>query len=294
MKSFFPALPLRSFCVALVSLSAVEATAAKFTLIDGEGFESPEYSTTFLGTGQLEGQFAATNDGLDSTEWVQSPASGTSTAVVQTAVVAAGDQAVEVNRASGSDDRWAVPIADAPTMPLVCIQWDMLVEAATGSQPFGPFFGIEAYDAATTTLLRVGSLGVDATTGDVLVTDLPSGIVETGVTVTLGDWNRFRMVLDYSTDTYYSFVNELLVFETPFESVGADQFTDADIAALAAGGDPESLAATGTAYFDNYSVFETDDFSIIPEPTSVIGLAIGLTTVGICRRSRIQRPLCGT
>ncbi len=269
---------LRVFGSLCVILAAGSVSAASFTLVDGEGFEAPDYSQAIL-----EGQFASTFEGFGSAAWVQSPVGGTSTAVVQDSVVASGSQAVQVDRAANSDDRWAVPITGAPALPLVCIEWDMLVEEATGPQDFGPFFGIEAYDDDATSILRVGSLGVDASTGDVLLTDRPTGLVETGATVDFGVWNSFRMVLDYSTDTYYSFVNDILIATEDFESLGADQFTDADIAAIAASGDAASQAATGTAYFDNYLVFETDDFSKIPEPTT---LAISLASLAFAAVSR--------
>ncbi len=217
---------------------------------------------------------------------MQSPLGGTSTAEVQTTVVASGLQAVEVNRAANSDDRWAVPITGAPAEPLICIDWDMRVEesASTPQGSFGPLFGIEAYDDDATSILRIGTLGVDAATGDVLVTTMASGLVETGTVVDFGEWYSYRMVLDFSTDTYYSFVDGALVYTTDFESAGIGQFTDADIIAIAAGGDAGSQAAIGTAYFDNYFVVETDDFSKIPEPATAILAGLALATLA-CRRS---------
>lgn len=271
MRSFAAVLAVAAFAV------ATTAGAASFTIIDGEGFESPAYDTTFLGTGQLEGQFASTNEGFGSEQWVQSPVGGTSTAVVQDAIFNTGSQAVRVDRASGSDDRWAVEVSGFPAVdrPLVCVEWDMRVEEATATPDgsFGPFFGIETYDNEIS-LLRLGTLGVDAATGDVLGIDRAAGFFETGATVDFGEWNSFRIVLDYRDDTYYGFLNNALLFQTDFEFVGGDQFSEADIAAIAAGGDPGSAAAVGTAYFDNYRVFETDDFSKIPEPASALLLAV--------------------
>lgn len=277
-----------TFAIALGICTGLETFASSFTLINGEGFESPEYSV-----GLLEGQFASTFEGVGSAAWVQSPLAGTSTADVQSTVFApgGGSQAVEVNRAAGSDDRWAVPITGAPSldMPLVCIEWDMLVEESVGPQPFGPFFGIEAYDDDAASILRVGSLGVDASTGDVLYTlrddgVLPGFLLETGATVDFGVWNSFRMVLDYSTDTYFMFLNDESILSAPFEQDGADQFTDADIAAIAASFDPDSVAATGVAFFDNYRVFETNDFSKIPEPASVVMIMLATQMLPWMRR----------
>lgn len=207
---------------------------------------------------------------------------------MQSSIIASGSQAVEVTRASGSDDRWAVPITGAPAQPLVCIEWDMRVEASTSTPggSFGPLFGIEAYDDDATSLLRIGTLGVDAATGDVLYTSMAAGLVETGTVVSFGEWNSYRMVLDFSSDTYYGFLNDDLLFSTDFESLGIDQFTDADIAAIAAGGDPGSQMAVGTAYFDNYLVFETDDFSKIPEPSTLVLAGLGVAALAYRRRMK--------
>lgn len=261
-----------------IFLAAGAAQAATFTLIDGEGFEAPEYSQAIL-----EGQFASTFEGFGSAAWVQSPVGGTSTAVVQDSVVASGDQAVQVDRAANSDDRWAVPITGAPAERYVCIEWDMLVEESS-TTGFGPFFGIEAYDDDATSILRIGSLGVDAATGEVLVTDRATGLIATTETVNFGEWNSYRMILDFQTDTYFNFINGVLINSLDFESVGADQFTDADIAAIAASFDTDSQSATGTAYFDNYLVFETDQFNKIPEPASVVGALMMIAMAGASRR----------
>jgi hypothetical protein len=257
---------------------ATAADAAMFTIVDGEGFESPDYTTTFNGTGQLEGQFAATDGGFGSTQWKQSPTGGTGTAVVQSSVVASGSQAVRVDRAAGSDDRWAVPVTGYPAERYVCISWDMLVEQ-TVSAGLGPFFGIEAYDDDATSLIRIGMLGVDASTGEVLYGDTAVGLNPTpgGETVAFGQWNSFLIELDFDTQMYKGYVNGVMVLDTTFEFPGAAQFTDADIAAIAANNDAISQGLTGTAYFDNYLVTESDT-PCIPEPTS---LAAGLMAVAV-------------
>lgn len=275
--------------IALVGLMVpgLVANAATFTVVDGEGFEAPDYSTTFLGAGQLEGQFASTNGGFGSTQWLQSPAGGASTAVVQDSVVASGSQAVRVDRASNSDDRWAVPVTGFPAERFICIDWDMRVEQTVTSTGFGPFFGIESYDDDGSSVTRMGTLGVDAATGELLFGDAASGLIPTpgGETVNFGEWNNFRIVLDFETDTYFGFLNGVIVVNAaPFEFPGADEFTDADIAALAASGDIVSQGLTGTAFFDNYFVTETDDVSkIIPEPASLVSALI-VAALGVARR----------
>ncbi|MEO1497010.1 MAG: hypothetical protein AAFV43_07670 [Planctomycetota bacterium] len=259
---------LRPVATSLLALvTAGQVGAASMTLINGAGFESSQYQL-----GDLQGQTAETLGGPLS--WFVSPNPTPSTAVVQDSVVLSGEQALRVDRAADSSTRWFVPLPNDPTLPLVGIEWDMMVESAGSGQPFGPFFGIEAYDESPSSLLQLASLGVDATTGDVLyiVRDdgvQPGFLVETGVQVGLDEWNHFRILLDYTTDTSFLFVNGERLLSTPFARDGAVGFSDADITAIAASGDQASLAATGTAYFDNYVVFETDDFSTIPEPASL-------------------------
>jgi hypothetical protein len=62
---------------------------------------------------------------------------------------------------------------------------------------------------------------------------------------------------------------------------GLNQFSDADIATVAGGGDPASLAATGTAYFDNFLVREG---MCIPEPAAALLAAVGIVGLQVRRR----------
>ncbi|TWT96167.1 hypothetical protein Pla108_32540 [Botrimarina colliarenosi] len=270
-----------------VLVTAGVSPAATFTIVDGEGFESPSYSTTFIGTGQLEGQFASTTGGFGTQQWLQSPLAGAGTAVVQSSVVASGSQAVEVNRAANSDDRWAVPVSGYPSMQYICIEWDMRVDQTFSSTGFGPFFGVEANDDDGNPVLRAGMLGVDAATGEVLYGDSVSGLIPTpgGETVAFDAWNSYRMIFDYSVNMYHGFLNGVPLFTTDFEFAGVDQFTDADIAALAASLDAESQSLTGTAYFDNFMVFETSEFDKqIPEPSAAVAAVMGLVAMMVRRR----------
>ncbi len=237
-------------------LAAVHPTAwgTPFEILDGEGFEPPAYAG-----GSLEGQLASTDGGSNSSPWQQSPLAGSSTALVQSSVVRSGTQAVRVDRAANSDDRWAVPVAGYPGRQFVVVEWDMRVDPSTGPANFGPFLGVEAYDSGDLGILRSGSFGVDAKTGDLLYTDRASGLVEaSGIDVPFGSWNRFQIQLDFINGTYSGLFNGTHAFTTDFETAGVAGFSDADIAAIAAGGDPDSQAATGTAYLDNLRVFESD------------------------------------
>jgi hypothetical protein len=165
----------------------------------------------------------------------------------------------------------------------------MRVEQTIGAQDtFGPFFGVEAYDDDGNEVGLLGSLGVDATTGDILYQAPGSGVLtETGIVVDFGDWNHFQIKLDYSTDQYTIFRNFSDLGTFGFVDPNLNQFSDADIAALGAAGDPASLALTGTAYYDNFLVRE--GACPIPEPASfaLAGLALGMVVMR--RRVRLAR-----
>ncbi len=222
-------------------------------LIHSGGFEAPAYSPTFAGTGRLAGQAATTLSGVSAGVWQQ--VGGNGTAVVQSSVVKSGSQAIRVNRAANSDDRWSVSVPPQSAERFITIEWDMYVASSAPTTAFGPFFGIEAYDSSGG-VNRIGMLGVDAATSEVLYGDQSIGLVPApgGAMAPLNVWNSFKIVIDFSLDLYVGYVNGSQVVSTPFEFAAANEFTDADISAIAAGGDAASLARTGTAYFDNYLV----------------------------------------
>jgi PEP-CTERM motif len=287
--------------VIIVSCVAGTAIADDDDIVNANGFELP-FTTVFLGTGQLEGQVNPAGEGqvLPPGQWQRTPG-GTSTAVVQSAVFApgGGTQAVQVNRAANNDVRWAVqvdhlgypdypnPFPPEPAQPCLCINWDMRVQQTQGAAgTFGPFFGVEAYDDATGIGL-LGSLGVDATTGDVLYQATGTGaLTETGSVVGFGQWNRFQIKLDYSTNQYTIYRNFASLGTFGFvDGAGLDQFSDADISALGAAGDPGSQALTGTAYFDNFLVRE--GACPIPEPATIALIGFGLAGASLgARRNR--------
>lgn len=296
-------------CLAMMCVlagDAREASADDDDIVNAMGFEpNPPYgfSTTFLTTGQLEGQINPPGEGqiLPPGQWQRTPG-GTSTAVVQSAVFApgGGTQAVRVDRAANNDVRWAVqvdhlgypdypnPFPPEPVQPCICIDWAMRVEQTLGAaDTLGPFFGVEAYDDATRIGL-LGSLGVDATTGDVLYQATGTGVLtETGSVVNFGEWNRFQIKLDYSTDQYTIFRNFATLGTFGFVDPGLNQFSDADISALAAAGDAASQALIGTAYFDNFLVRE--GACPIPEPTAFVLIALGLFMACCTRQRRATR-----
>jgi hypothetical protein len=237
------------FCGLGASIALLAATApvapAAGVIVDTNGFDSPYV------VGDLVGQ----------QDWVTAALGGTSSATVQDSVGDGGGRGLTVTRqgAPNTDRRWFVPTTDYPTQRFVTVDWDMRVEGPSGNLlngEFGPFFGVDTYDADTAVFV-LGTLGVDATTGDVLYQAQTSGaLTETGSVADFGEWNHFRIVLDFATDTYRGFFNGVQVVATGFVDggFGLDNFTDADIATFAAAPDAASMALPGTAYFDNFLI----------------------------------------
>ena len=249
----------------LFAISSSEAAP----IYDSGGFEAPRFTP-----GELSGQDIVFGG------WARD---GIGTATVQSATVRDGAQAVQLNRpaSASGDTRYGVLKLVNPIPPLdtIRVSWDMNVTQTQGNGvTFGPFFGVEGYDAFTDIKL-IGSLGVDSTTGDVLIQQTGTGaFVETTADVAFGQWNRFVLEMDYGTDTYTAYVNGVAVGSQPFVDDGVVAFTDAPLAALAAGGSPADLAAAGTAFYDNYTI------EIVPEPSTVA--IIGLASLAVLRRRR--------
>lgn len=232
-----------------VAPEALEARRLFAVVFDSQGFESPRYDP-----GPLEDQ-----DPIG--PWLKDTVR-TGVATVQTATVESGLQAVEMTRpaAINGDTRYAVRDLVLPneTLDVIRVNWDMNVPA--NAQPFvdfGPFFGVEAYDDQTNNTgapKLIGSLGVDASTGDVLYQDGTTGVfTESGFDITFGQWHHFTLELDYTTETYTVFVDGVSRASTGFVDDSVIGFTDAPLAALAASAG--SIAtATGNAFFDNYRI----------------------------------------
>lgn len=193
---------------------------------------------------------------------------GAGTAVVQDAVAEFGTKSLKVDRAAGVDTRWAVPLASAfpgrtfPANRFMLVSWDMsVIETGATTGAFGPFFGMEGFDDQGLFGL-LGSFGVDATTRDVIYQRQGDGaFVETGSLVESGEWNNFAVAFDFDMNRYTVFLNGQALATTGFVDGGPsgtnlDQLTDADISALAAGGDTLSQNITGTAYYDNFRIFD--------------------------------------
>jgi hypothetical protein len=275
-----------------------EAQAA--TIVDSLGFELPKFSPTFsnpqtLYAGQLEGQ-AMFPEPLPVGTWLRTKNGSSKATVINTlAAPGGGTQSVKVERVANSDDRWAVPVSGWPSERYICIDWDMRVEQTVlPAGSFGPFFGVEAYDDDAAALGLLASFGVDASNGELLYQVEGSGVlVAPGPTVGFGTWNRYTILLDFVDHDFELYLN---MTQVPLPAGtdgfvdhanipgGLNEFTDANISTFAAMGDPLSQGATGTAYFDNFSVIQSPTNPCIPEPAAAVLGALGLAQLGISRR----------
>jgi len=266
------------------AVALVTSSASAVVVYDSGGFEAPRFTTGLT----LQGQDIAPNG-----PWLKDP--GTSSGVVSTTNPQSGSQAVTITRLaqSGADARWAVNkplIPSSPFLNVVETDVDMRVQQATysGTPPtntdFGPAFGLEAYDATVpATPKLIGSLTVDATTGDVLYQQAGTGVlVETGTTVSLGAYHHFKLSVDFGTGKYLSYVDNVLVHTESFVDASAVAFTDASIGTFAASAS-SNLTATGTSYFDNFTINQ------IPEPSTVGVVGMGLA--GLLGRRRRRSAL---
>jgi hypothetical protein len=184
--------------------------------------------------------------------------------------------------------------------PCLCIRWDMRVEGPAGvvnpnpllQTDFGPYFAVEANDDETSAIGLLGSLGVDATTGEVLYQAPGTGfLTPAGPVTTFGTWHNYQIKLDYSTHEYTIYYDKVAQGTFPFvDHTLANQlneFSEGNITALAAAGDTQAnLNRAGMAFFDNYIVQE-GMCMLIPEPTTFGLLAMGVVMVPwIARRQR--------
>jgi hypothetical protein len=272
----------------LCALVVATPALARTTLYDAGGFESSAgYSTlttnasvvgNLRGQGSPEAWFESSTAGTG-TDLI---GSGPGTAVVESKAGGSGSdtQDVVVTRTQ-YDDRWA-PVIDYPASSspnyIVNISWDMSVSPTlTDPDNYGPFFGIEANDASSGPIKQIGALGVDATTGEVLIYDSNGiDITPDDTVVNFNQYNSFLMTMNFQTDTYDVTVNgSTLETGIPFISSGVSELTDADIAALQAAV-TEQANQSGTAYFDNYLI------TAVPEPGTLALIAI--CAIGAAKR----------
>jgi hypothetical protein len=295
-------------CLAIggvMSLGVRVASSADRDIVNSAGFELPAFTTTFLGTGQLEGQINPVGFGqaISPGQWLRPVGVQTGIGKVQAAVVKSGSQAVQIDRVGNSSDRWGIPVnsqaypeypADRvppgeTAQPCLCINWDMLVRGPAGNvmSDFGPYFGVEANDDDVIGLSLLGSLGVDGTTGEVLYQAPVTGsLTPAGPVASFHTWHNYQIKLDYSTHEYTILFDTVPLGTFAFVDGPEDQFSEANIIALAASGAPADLARTGTAFFDNFLVRE-GGCNVIPEPSTVLLTIFGLALLpGLVSRQR--------
>ena len=137
-----------ALCVALLStVCIVHSTFADDDdIVNSFGFEPtppPVGGTTFFTTGsfgtapvpgQLEGQVNPAGEGqagISPGQWLRTRGTGASQAVVQSTVFRSGggNQAVKVDRAANSDQRWAVPV--------ICFRRSSAIRVAAPSRQAG-------------------------------------------------------------------------------------------------------------------------------------------------------------
>lgn len=295
MSRFMKAKRSALSAVAFTAVACLAHAASAEKVIDVGGFEAASgYST-----GGLVGQVAAASLPNGTFETI---GSGDTTATVQDTVFApgGGTQAVELttggfSSAFGSGDFFAIFLdpADRPTTPIVVVEWDMLVDPVVpnvtdpdpGVPDFGPIFGVNPFDESGGAVSQLGSLVVDASTGEVLFQTTGTGFLSTindgmGGTVTVSGWNTYSIILDFVAETYTYTLNGVALGTESFIDVPVSgQLSDASLVALPGGSNAGSYTQGGTAYFDNYTI------TAVPEPGSLVLLA-GIAAPALLGRRR--------
>ncbi|TAK96714.1 MAG: hypothetical protein EPO07_14265, partial [Verrucomicrobia bacterium] len=218
------------------------------TVYDSAGFESPR----FMLTQNMDGQDPIPPVGQG--PWQQD--NGTSTAVVEGNNPVEGAQSITVTRVGTvtGNTRWGIvkPVTPSGVSNIVEILFDMRVTyAALG---YGPLFGIEAYDDSLGGRKLIGSLFLDAGSGDVVCQEAGTGLYKaTGVHLSRNVHHHYKLAINFTTKTCSLFADGALLHIESFVDPSAVAFTDAPITTLAAA----SSSETGKAYFDNYKVNTT-------------------------------------
>jgi len=283
-------LPSGLLVIGLVACVVGEASAVSLDIVNAGGFELP-FTTVFGGTGQLEGQVNPAGEGqaVPPGQWQRTPG-GTSTARVQSAVVApgGGTQAVRIGRAADNDVRWAVDVDHlghpASSLSKIVISWDMRVEesGAPGVVTSGPFFGVDAFDDRDGATGLLARFGVDSSDAQVVYAAPGTGLLTPlGGAVAFSAWNHFQITLDYLTDQFTLLLNDAPLGSFAFVDAGLDHFSFAGLAAL---GDSAFPALPGITYFDNFRV-RTES---VPEPGSAVLLTLALGVMAYVRSRRAR------
>jgi hypothetical protein len=127
---------------------------------------------------------------------------------------------------------------------------------------------------------------VDAATGDVLYQQAGTGyLLETGTVLARGTYHHYRLSIDFAQKTYSVLVDGNLVRTEGFVDTTATRLTDAPVATLAATAD-STATATGTAFFDNYRIVQTQPPSGAASATTSRAGISGNLSVGTPRTPR--------
>ena len=224
------------------SLLPAQATV----IYNSSGFE------TFVPSQNLDSQDPAPPVGNG--PWAKD--NGTSTAEITTVNPIEGNQSVKITRAAGvtGNTRWGVvkSVAPAGLNNVVNVYFDMRVVRQVNE--FGPIFGIEAYDASAGAPKLIGSLLLDASTGQVLCHAANTGaFTGTGTYLDVIVHHHFHMTINFTAKTCSLFADGDLIHTEGFVNPNATQFTDAPLTTLALATNNDA----GIAYFDNYRIEQT-------------------------------------
>lgn len=235
--------------VLIILILAPLTVFAQAVIYDSRGFEPSRFTV-----GGLEGQDA----GVSVWSRAVGPISGTGN--VQSTTVAYGTQAVRLLRTT-QDVRYVTltPHVGASTSvtPIVSVDWYMnFAPAGLPGGSFGPFVGVEVIDNIGNFPQVAASLGVDATTGQLLYQAPGSGTLNAvpSINVSSNVWHSYRLELDYVSMSYRVLLDGVQVFTNNFVDGGIADFAYANLANIAAAEDAVSLNATGTVYYDNFRI----------------------------------------
>ena len=181
---------------------------------------------------------------------------GTSTAEVTGVNPVQGSKSVKITRRPGAtgNTRWAVvkPTNASGLDNVVHIDFDMRVLRT--ANPYGPLFGIEAYDGSIGNPKLIGSLLIDAGSGEIVCHKAITGAHHgTGSYADLVLHHHYRMSINFTAKTCSLFADGKRIHTESFVDPSATSFTDGSLVTLATGPGNES----GVAYVDNYRIGQT-------------------------------------
>ena len=239
---------LRRLFLGCLCGTAALSTAPAATVYDSGGFESPVF---------IAGQPLASQDPappVGNGPWRKD--AGTSTAEVVAVNPVQGSKSVKITRSAGTtgDTRWAVvkPTSASGLDNVINLDFDMRVLRTANS--FGPLFGMEAYDSSIGNPKLIGSLLIDAGSGEIVCHKAVTGAhIGTGAYPDLVLHHHYRMSINFTAKTCSLFADGRRIHTENFVDPTATSFTDASLVTLATGSGNES----GTAYVDNYRIEQT-------------------------------------